>query len=280
LKHFREWGGKIPCNAPMLADYAAHCADWYSVATIARRLMAIKHAHCERGLPLPPGMDAVKGVMRGIRRERGVAQRGAKPVTRKLLLAIVRRFERSLLDSRDRALLLTGFAGGFRRSELVALNVEDLELGEEGIVAQIRRSKTDQEGRGRAVAVPRIGGILCPVGALESWLRRARIDSGAIFRRFDRYGHLTQHRLDAGYVSRVVKRRLRALGADPKLYSAHSLRAGLVTEAARAGVPSYKIRLQTGHRSEAMLSRYIRDEEIWRGNAAAAAFKGHKVNIT
>lgn len=276
LKHFLGWGGKVPCNAHMLADYAAHCADWYSVATTTRRLMAIRHAHVERGLPLPTGMEAVKVVMRGIRRERGVAQRQAKPLTRKLLRGIIRGLESSLIDRRDRALLLIGFAGGLRRSELVALNAEDLEQGPEGIVARIRRSKTDQEGRGRAVAVPRIGGSLCPVGALETWLKRAKIDAGAVFRRFDRYGHLTPHRLDAGYVSCVVKGRLRTLGVDPKLYSSHSIRAGLVTEAARAGVPSWRIRRTTGHRSDAMVARYVRDAELWEGNAAVAAFRGVK----
>jgi integrase len=276
LKHFVEWGGKIPSTSRMLADYAAHCADWYSVATTTRRLMAIRHAHVERNLPLPTGMEAVKAVMRGIRRERGVAQRQARPLTRKLLRGVLRGLEPSLIGSRDRALLLIGFAGGFRRSELVGLNVEDLERGEEGIVVHIRRSKTDQEGRGRAVAVPRIGGSLCPVAALESWLRRAKINSAAVFRRFDRYGHLTPHRLNAGYVSRIVKARLRILGVDPKLYSSHSIRAGLITEAARAGVPSWRIRRTTGHKSDAMVARYVRDAELWEGNAATAAFRGPK----
>ena len=268
LKQFRAYGGKIPCNAKALADYIAHCAEWFSVATIERRLMAIRHAHAERGLATPTVAPEVKAVMRGIRRERGVAQRQAKPVTRQLLKSMVRAMGHSLIDQRDRALLLLGFAGGFRRSELVALDVEDLERTEQGFVVRIRRSKTDQEQRGRLVAIPPTGGTLCPVAAIERWLSRGKISAGPVFRRFDRGGDLTRHRLEAGYVSHVLKGRLASIGVDPKPYSAHSLRAGLVTEAARAGVPSWKIRQQTGHRTEAVLARYVRDAELWTNNAA------------
>jgi integrase len=268
LKQFREYGGKIPCDAQVLAEYVAHCAEWFSVATIERRLMAIRHAHAERGLPSPTHSPQVRAVMRGVRRQLGVAQRQAKPVTRVLLKKIVCAIGHSPIDRRDRALLLLGFAGGFRRSELVALDAEDLERTERGIVVWIRRSKTDQEQRGRSLAIPSTGGKLCAVTATERWLRSAEICTGPIFRRFDKNGELTHDRLAAAYVSQVLKGRLTSMGVDAQAYSAHSLRAGLITEAARAGVPSWKIRQQTGHRTETILARYIRDTEVWTNNAA------------
>jgi len=272
LKQFIKWGGRIPCSAAAVESYLMHRAYDLSVATLCRRVMAIRNAHVERGLRSPTDDPEVKKVLRGIRRQFGVAQKQAKPLTRKLLRRIVRSMDHSPIDRRDRALLLLGFAGGFRRSELVALDVEDLEPTEEGLMVRIKRSKTDQEQRGRLVAIPLLGGRLCPVTALEKWLKSARIKAGPIFRSFDRGGGLTALRLDGGYVSQVVKDRLEALGIDPKSYSAHSLRAGLVTEAARAGVPSWKIRQQTGHRSEATLARYVRDAELWQNNSALAAF--------
>jgi len=274
LAHFIKSGGRLPCSADMIVAYLDDRGEWLSIATLTRRLMAIRHAHVELGLPSPTGDPMVKQRLRALRRKRGVAQRQAKPLSRKLLRRIVCSMGHSLIDKRDRALLLLGFGGGFRRSELVALNTYDLDPTEEGVIVTIRRSKTDQEGAGRKVAIPAVGGKLCPARALKRWILSARISAipGPIFRSFDRGGAVTDKRLSAAYVSKMLKKRLRALDVDPSPYSAHSLRAGLVTEAARAGVPSWKIRQQTGHRSEATLARYIRDADLWRNNSAVAAF--------
>jgi len=272
LAHFTGAGGKVPCDAAALVNYLESVGEWFSVATITRRLMAIRHAHVERGLRSPTSDPAVRQAMRALRRQRGTAQKQAKPLTRKLLRKIVCAMDHSLFDRRDRALLLLGFAGGFRRSELVALNLEDIERMDAGVQICIRRSKTDQMQRGRMVAIPAFGGSLCPVAALERWLKTARIAAGPIFRSFDRGGGLTEHRLGDTDVSRIVKKRLMALDVDPRFYSAHSLRAGLVTEAARAGVAGWRIRTVTGHASDATLARYIREAELWAENPVWAAF--------
>lgn len=274
LHHFRKCGGTIPCEVNTLQGYLAHCAQSFSVATVARRLAAIGQAHVALGLPSPTADPAIGVLMRGIRRHNGVAQRQAKPLTRKLLRHIVRSMGADLLACRDRALLLLGFAGAFRRSELVALDVEDLDWSKAGLLVTVRRSKTDQEQRGRTVAIPAVSGPSCPVTALQRWLQSAGIIEGPVFRRFDVHGKLTANRLQSAFVSHVVKSRLKAIGIDATTYSAHSLRAGLVTEAARAGVPGWKIRQQTGHRSETTLARYIRDAQLFENNAACIAMRG------
>ncbi len=171
---------------------------------------------------------------------------------------------------RDKALLLLGFAGAFRRSELVGLTVGDIELVKQGLVVQLRFSKTDQEGRGRKVAIPFGRGIVCPVLALQHWLEVSGITEGAIFRGVNRHGVISDTPLTAQVVALVVKERAFAAGLDPNRYSGHSLRAGLVTSAAKLGVSSWKIRQQTGHKSDAMLARYIRDANIFIDNAAGA----------
>jgi integrase len=177
-----------------------------------------------------------------------------------------------LLGVRDRALLLLGFAGAFRRSELTSLDHEDLEFTPEGLVALLRRSKTDQEAQGRKVGIPYGSNPqTCPVRAVQAWFAASEISTGPIFRRVDRHGKLRAGRLSGYAVALVVKRHAEAAGLDAAKYAGHSLRAGLATSAAIGGASERAIMAQTGHRSVSMVRRYIRDGNLFRENAAAKA---------
>jgi integrase len=171
-------------------------------------------------------------------------------------------------NARDRALLLIGFAGGFRRSELVGLDLADIEHVRQGVVITLRRSKTDQEGAGRKIGIPHGRTRHCPVIALDNWISVSGIVHGPVFRPVDRHGRAATERLSGEAVSLTVKERVAAAGIDPSGFSGHSLRAGFATSATQAGASSTKIRAQTGHASDAMLARYVRDVELFTGNAA------------
>ena len=175
-----------------------------------------------------------------------------------------------LLSTRDRALLLLGFAGAMRRSEIVGLDVADVSESDEGLVVVIRRSKTDQEGQGRKVGIP-YGSQreTCPVRSVKAWLQEAGITEGGLFREVTRHGKVQETNLSDQTVARVVKRALRAAGKNAENFSGHSLRAGLATAAAMAGVNEREIQAQTGHKSLLVLRRYIRDGSLFRENAAA-----------
>jgi integrase len=200
--------------------------------------------------------------MRGIKRTRGCAQREAKPLLRDDLLLVLDATGEGMKNVRDRALLLIGFAGALRCSELVALDVADIEHVRRGIVLHLRRSKTDQDGRGQKIAIPYGRTRWCPVAALEAWLAASEI-TGAIFRPVDRHSHVHNVRLSGEAVSLVVRERASAAGLDATGY-------GLATSAAQAGVPASRIKAQTRHASDAMLSRYIREGELFTENAAGA----------
>lgn len=270
LAHFEAWGGSIPAAAETVASYCAAHANALKVATLVRRIASISKAHRGRGLPSPAVSELVKATMRGIKRTRGCVQREAKPLLRDDLLAVVATMGDGLKDTRDRSLLLIGFAGGLRRSELVALDVSDIEYVRQGIVLHLRRSKTDQDGHGRKIGIPHGRTRWCPVAAFNAWLAASEIGAGSVFRPVDRHGRLHNARLSGEAVALVVKERVVAAGLDPTRYSGHSLRAGLATSAAQAGVPTWRIRAQTGHASDAMLARYIRDGELFMENAAGA----------
>ncbi len=168
---------------------------------------------------------------------------------------------------RDRALLLLGFAGAFRRSELVGLNIGDVEFTDEGIVVHLRRSKTDQEGQGRKIGIPQLPhSDACPVRALRAWLDAAGIDSGPLFRPVAVGGRIQADRLSDRAVALVVKRSLPA-GREAGRFAGHSLRAGFVTSAACGGASVKAIMRQTGHRSLETVMRYMRDASLFRGNA-------------
>jgi integrase len=162
------------------------------------------------------------------------------------------------LGIRDRALLLIGFFGGFRRSELVALDLEHLELRRSKLAILIRRSKTDQDGVGRTVTIPRLASSLCAVGALERWLKLRGISAGPLFAAITSHGTVTRKRLSGFAVATIVKRRVAQIGLDAAQYSGHSLRSGFATAAARAGAATWQIKQQTGHKSDAVVAGYIR----------------------
>jgi site-specific recombinase XerD len=268
LRHFAAWGGSLPASSAMVASYVAAHAGLLAVATITRRVATLSKAHQVMAGENPCQSALVKATIRGLRRKIGTAQKQAKPLLKEELLATLDSMGDSMKDVRDRALLLLGFAGGFRRSEVVGLDVADIEHVRQGIIITLRHSKTDQEGAGRKIGIPHGRTCHCPVTALTVWLNRAGITQGAIFCPVTRYGHLQPVRLSGDAVSEVIRERIAAAGIDPNGYSGHSLRAGFATSAAQAGASTLKIRAQTGHASDAMLSRYIRDGELFVGNAA------------
>ncbi|MCF3628215.1 site-specific integrase [Thalassospiraceae bacterium LMO-SO8] len=268
LAHFLEWGGSIPASDVVVADYLAAHAGNLSVATLSRRVASISKAHTSKGLQSPTTSDLIKATLRGIKRTHGAPQRASSPLLVEDLLRIMNMLGDSPKDTRDRALLLIGFAGGFRRSELVALDVEDIRQVRQGMVVSIRRSKTDQAGKGREIGIPLARGRFCPVKSLEEWLQFSSIEDGPIFRSVSQHGQIGEARLSSEAVAGVVKVRVEQVGLDPRSFSGHSLRAGLATSAAMAGVSSLDIRKQTGHRSDAALARYVRTGELFVNNAA------------
>jgi integrase len=232
------------------------------VATLARRLVAVGQAHAERGLLDPTKTDLVRRTMRGLRRTYGRPQRRVAALTTDVVLAMTSVLGDSLAELRDRALILIGFAGGFRRSELVAIDCFSVRRCDaHGLVITIPRSKSDQEGCGRQVVIP-CGRMMCPVEALDAWLSASGIIDGPVFRQMCKGGRLGANRLCPEAVAEIVKRRVKEIGLDPECYSGHSLRAGFVTSAAAAGVPTWRIKAQTGHASDAMLGRYIRQAAL------------------
>jgi len=269
---FAAWCGAhgltpLPAVPATVALYLTDRAKTCKAATLARRLCAIAAAHKEAGRPSPTTDPTVRLLLAGVRRAKGTTQERKRPTVTHEVRAMADALPDTLLGRRDRALLLLGFAGGFRRSEIVALDVADVEETVGGLVVTLRRSKTDQEGAGRRVGIP-YGGRHCPARALHAWLAAAGIAEGPLFRRFDRRGRLLPLRLSDKAVARLVQGQAAALGLDPTQYGGHSLRAGLATAAAAAGKSERAIMAQTGHKSAEMVRRYIRDGELFRDNAA------------
>jgi integrase len=174
-----------------------------------------------------------------------------------------------LIGARDRALVLLGFAGAFRRSELVALDVEDCVFGKDGLTVTLRRSKTDQQGAGRKIGIPYGSNPeTCPVRMVLGWIELAGVSAGPLFRSISRHSHLRPGRLSPIDVARIVKKLADRAGLDAAKYAGHSLRVGHATSAAIAGASERSIMNQTGHRSVQMVRRYIRDGSLFRENSA------------
>jgi integrase len=175
-----------------------------------------------------------------------------------------------VIGLRDRALVLLGFAGAFRRSELIGLRIDDCDFGKDGLTVTLRRSKTDQTGAGRKIGIPYGSNPeTCPVRTLQSWIEQAGISERRLFRSVNRHGKVQAGGLSGIDVARVVKKLVGRAGLNAATYSGHSLRAGHATAATIAGASERSIQNQTGHKSVQMLRRYIRDGSLFRENSGA-----------
>lgn len=267
-KKFRR--DSLPALPDTVAYYLADRSQDLKVSTLQRRLATIAEAHRAAGYEPPTRHAQVKLVWSGIRREKGTAHSHAKPVLTKHIRQMVAHLPDSLLGVRDRALLLLGFAGAMRRSELVGLNLTDLAFGDEGLVVVVGRSKTDQTGKGRKIGIPfGQNSETCPVRAVQEWIDLSGISEGPLFRSVNKHCHVGDRRLSDKSVAEIVKRSLLAAGKSARSFAGHSLRAGLITQAAMSGVSERAIQDQSGHKSLSVMRRYIRDGSLFRENAAA-----------
>lgn len=264
----------MPASAVALIEYLTGLADaGQRVSTINAKLAAISAAHEAAGQPNPAHSDAVRLLMKGIRRTLGTAPRQKAPIKREDLQRMVETLPSDLRGKRDKAILLLGWAGAFRRSEIAGLDVSDVRFSRGEMLVTLRKSKTDQEGQGIKKRIPQIGDeTLDPVRAVRDWLKAAQIESGALFRAIDRWGHVRNSTLTDKVVALIVKGTAKSAGLEPLQFAGHSLRAGFVTQAAQDETPEWAIAEVTGHRSRAMLQRYIRDAGLGQVKAIRRAF--------
>ncbi|MBR0798951.1 site-specific integrase [Bradyrhizobium jicamae] len=259
----------LPAAAETVAAFLAAEAEAGSrTSTLGRRLAAIRYFHKLAGLPTPTDAEAVKATLRGIRRSMGSAKARKAPALAEHVKAMVAASPDSLRGKRDRALVLLGFAGAFRRSELVALNVADIEEVELGLRILIRRSKTDQEGRGSVIGVTR-GTVACPVSALREWLVAGEITAGPLFRPVNKANRPRNVRLTSRSVANIIKEMAQTVGLDASTFSGHSLRSGFLTSAASKGASIFKMMDVSRHRSVETLRGYVRDSDVFKDHAGS-----------
>jgi integrase len=274
---FESWAKEqgvpaLPASASVVVSYLGHLhAEGLAPASLRLALAALVDHHRRIGLPSPRD-PKINSFLRGLHRTVGAAPKNRKaaltPVELRRLAAAL---PQTISGLRDRALFLLAFSTALRRVNVVELRVEDIERRREGLLVHVRRSKTDQEGRGHMIAVHR-GNLLCPVEAVETWLEASRIGSGWMFRKIDRWGHLGVGRLDPGTVSRLLKKAATRAGLDPeqiKRLAGHSFRSGHVTTAARAGAGLAEIASVTNHRRLDQVREYIRETDAFRVNTLA-----------
>jgi integrase len=259
----------LPCPPGLLCAYLSSLAKTgLRPSTIGRRASGIGHVHRQHGCEPPTNAEAVKAVLRGIRRALGKARQTKTPATHDLISKMMAACPASLIGIRDRALLALGFAGAFRRSELVALDMADLTEMPDGLRVLIRTSKTDPDGAGQEVAIPR-GHHIRPVETLRAWLTAAGITAGPVFRQVTQTGRVSDVALgDDGYV-KAIKRRAAAAGLDPAGFSGHSLRAGFLTSASEHGAAVFKLQEVSRHKSVDVLSGYVRRSDLFKGHAGS-----------
>ena len=241
----------------LVSGFLADQVSSVSVATISRRVAAIAH-FCKAAKLESPINDSVRELLKGIRRTQGTAPTHAKtPLTVDLIRTMVSSVDLSTLAGlRDRALILIGFAAALRRSELAALNIEDLEYVRDGLLIHIRHSKTDQESAAQTIAVVPGSVGFCPIVSLREWIEAALISADAVFVRIHDRGKLS--RLSDHAIAVIVKRRALAAGINPEAVSGHSLRSGFVTSASLAGANLLKVAQVTRHTNLRSVQRYFK----------------------
>lgn len=260
-----------PVSPELVANYVASLdLAGAKYSTIARRVACISTAHNLAGVPSPCSSPRVRKALKGITHEKTVSTTKKTPVRVVNLRAALSVADSTKADVRDRALILIGYTGAFRRSELVALNIEDLEKRPEGYAINVRKSKTDQKGEGFKKAIPYGSNPdTCPVRALDRWLSiLGEGAQGPLFRRIRKGDALTSDRITDKTACRIVKDLAESMGVDPSTLGGHSLRAGFVTDAYSVGAPEASIMSQTGHRSHSVMKGYRREANLFKETPA------------
>ena len=249
----------MPTTARILSLYLTKLSKTAKFSTLKRRLASIKMIHKRNGHYIDTKHPMITENLLGIKRTIGSFQKAKKPILindLKLIINVINQENDEEKRAKNKALLLIGFAGGFRRSELVSLEYEDLDFVEEGIKIFVKRSKTDQSGEGMIKAVPYFENkTYCPVLSLKEWLKISNIKNGKIFNISDKS------------VALIIKKYTSLAGLDEKKYAGHSLRSGFATSTAELGAEERSIMAMTGHKSTQMVRRYIQEADLFKNNA-------------
>ena len=277
---FRDFGvfcakhgfNSMPTEPKVVSLYLTHLSSSSKISTLRRRLVSIGVVHKLKGHYLDTKHPVIIENLMGIKRKKGSIQTGKKPILINHLKQIINVIDEQKIEKikklRNRTLILIGFGGGFRRTELISIDYEDLDFVEEGVKITLRRSKTDQFGEGLIKGLPYFTNEkYCPVTSLKNWINLSKIKNGPIFRRFAKSSILTKHRLTDQSVALLIKDYLRLAGIENQNFSGHSLRSGFATVAAESGADERSIMSMTGHKSSQMVRRYIREANLFKNNA-------------
>jgi len=263
----------LPSEPNIVSLYLTHLSTKDGkMSTLKRRLVSIGIIHKLKGHYLDTKHPSIIENIMGIKRRKGSVQKGKKPILIKGLKQIINTIDEQKNEEikkiRDRSIILIGFAGGFRRNEIVSLDYDDLDFVPEGLKITLKRSKTDQFGEGTLKGLPYFDSSqYCPVLSLKKWVEKSNIDSGPLFRRFSKGSKLTENRLTDQTVALLIKKYLDLAGIESKNYSGHSLRSGFATSAAESGAGERSIMAMTGHKSTEMVRRYIKEANLFKNNA-------------
>jgi site-specific recombinase XerD len=263
----------LPSEPKVVSLYLTHLSTKnIKISTIRRRLVSIGVIHKTKGHYLDTKHPVIIENLMGIKRRKGTIQKGKKPLLinniKHIIDVINKEKEPDIKKLRNKALLLIGFSGGFRRNEIVSLDLEDLEFVFEGVKVTVKKSKTDQFGEGMIKGIPHFeNSLYCPVTSLKRWINFAKIKKGPIFVKFSKGPKITKQRLTDQSVALIIKEYLLKAGIDNKNYSGHSLRSGFATSAAESGAEERSIMAMTGHKSSDMVRRYIKEASLFKNNA-------------
>ena len=262
----------LPSEPKIVSLYLTHLSTKnIKISTIKRRLVSIGVIHRIKGHYLDTKHPLIIENLMGIKRRKGTAQKGKKPILINVLKTIIDVINQQKIEDikklRDKSIILIGFSGGFRRNEIVSLDLDDLDFVFEGLKITVKRSKTDQFGEGFIKAIPYfVNELYCPVITLKRWLNVSKIKKGPIFRRFTKGSNLSNNRLTDQTVALLIKEYLKLAGIESSNYSGHSLRSGFATSAAESGVEERNIMAMTGHKSPEMVRRYIKETNLFKNN--------------
>ena len=263
----------LPSEPKIISLYLTHLSTKEAkMSTLKRRLVSIGVIHKLKGHYLDTKHPSIIENIVGIKRRKGSNQKGKKPILindLKLLINVIDKYNHmEIMRLRDRSIILIGFSGGFRRNEIVSLDIDDLDFVSEGLKINLKRSKTDQFGEGSIKGLPYFDNLqYCPVLSLKKWIDISKIDSGPLFRRFSKGSKLTDNRLTDQTIALLIKKYLKLAGIESKNYSGHSLRSGFATSAAESGAEERSIMAMTGHKSTEMVRRYIKEANLFKNNA-------------